>query len=939
MEFLYMDHNGTKHAFEAGGTNLLDKYARLAEIKGLKLAVTDVVWDEIFVRWKERSPPPPVKLTPALETLDKWISANTTKLTTQERRLLEDYRFGRLGDYDVNNRGERSIIEHMSSNPDPHKSAIFSDDIKFHGEVAKWASNDKMPHIRALPCDVGKVIYTNPDMLVSACKEQVIHVDQYERLVGEFRKVSGPFNRELPKSYNRKFDARFLDRAGVERLREGKPVKGARILGAFGRLMAATGIAFVAIDTMTTAAHAATQLRDGDNEGATETVVEFGGRMAGAAIGAEEGVLLGAALGSIVPGLGTTIGAIAGGAIGGIVGATIGEQAAKDVMDAVQGKSHPPMDARLTDSTMHEYREPEVQALQNDLYEAGYSSEEVNYVCASVNAARDVARPTEGESELHATLSVLAERVTSGVRSIPSDDNVAELRDLPATEVVGRDADPERLPDGDGAAASPGEVAGQSEVESKGGDTVDAGKAAPVGHQAEAREIPHVVSAPGNEATPSDGRADGNSVETIPPAQMPETDRGEAPPNVPGDDRAVPDPKPEDRTDAREPVGLQAGQSSPDATASATPPQEIPAAPREVPDAEPAQRSDAEPGEQPRPIPSDPVPSDPVPSEPVPGRAPEAPAGSDLATAPAPPSSPPPDQPGAAAAFDGDAAPPTSPAPAAGEMPADDQRPGPSGEATGQNGRASHEIPDQNPSVERGARQRSEDRIASPDSPPTVTASDVPAAPVATEIPSPPSGDGSLHDEILADLDQLVDHEALAAAADETAMEEMSGGLVASDDPVTNGAGLAELEPVLAHESLNNEGVESLVVTGVLLTQLGDSDHSSEPSVVPDDGEFLQEIAELVEDEAVEAKADEAAVEEIDEMPDQLPSLPEELTEGNLHGETPEDFDDEDRDTEGDGDYSSDDATEYGDEEDDRANDTAGDDDRGSHSSDVDDDE
>ena len=74
-------------------------------------------------------------------------------------------------------------------------------------------------------------------------------------------------------------------------------------------------------------------------------------------------------------------------------------------------------------------------------------------------------------------------------------------------------------------------------------------------------------------------------------------------------------------------------------------------------------------------------------------------------------------------------------------------------------------------------------------------------------------------------------------------------------------------------KSLNNGGVESLVVTGVLLTPLDGSNHPSEPSVVLDDDEFLQEIEVLVEDEAVEAGADEAAVDEIDEMPDQFPSM------------------------------------------------------------------
>ena len=190
---------------------------------------------------------------------------------------------------------------------------------------------------------------------------------------------------------------------------------------------------------------------------------------------------------------------------------------------------------------------------------------------------------------------------------------------------------------------------------------------------------------------------------------------------------------------------------------------------------------------------------------------------------------------------------------------------------------------------------------------------------------------------MLADLDDVLDDEALATDADETAMAEMSDGLVASDDPVTNGAGLAELEPVLAHESLNNEGVESLVVTGVLLAPLDGSDHPSEPSVVPNDDEFLQEIEELVEDEAVEAKADEEAVGEIDAMSDQLPSYADERT-GDLPGEMPGGFDDEDRDTDGHGAYSSEDETGYGDDEEDyAADDTAGDDDRGSHSSDDDD--
>jgi hypothetical protein len=123
----------------------------------------------------------------------------------------------------------------------------------------------------------------------------------------------------------------------------------------------------------------------------------------------------------------------------------------------------------------------------------------------------------------------------------------------------------------------------------------------------------------------------------------------------------------------------------------------------------------------------------------------------------------------------------------------------------------------------------------------------------------------------------------LATAADEAAMEEMSDGLVASDDPAADGAGLAELEPVLAHESLDNEGVESLVVTGVLLTPLDGSDHPSETSVIPDSDESLQDIAEVVQDETSDTGADEMT---IDDLSDELsPPDHEELTEEDVRGE------------------------------------------------------
>jgi hypothetical protein len=106
--------------------------------------------------------------------------------------------------------------------------------------------------------------------------------------------------------------------------------------------------------------------------------------------------------------------------------------------------------------------------------------------------------------------------------------------------------------------------------------------------------------------------------------------------------------------------------------------------------------------------------------------------------------------------------------------------------------------------------------------------------------------------------------------------------LVASDDGALDAAGLAELEPVLAHESLDNEGVESLVVTGVLLTPLDGSEHSSETSVIPDNDESLQDITEVVQHETSDTGADEVT---IDNLSDELsPPDHEELTAEDVGG-------------------------------------------------------
>ena len=180
MDYLYMDTSAILHAYRAGGIDLLDKYARLAKAKGLKLAITDVVWDEIFVGWHKRGPPPKVRLSPKRAALKKWLAANAIELATQERGLIEDLRAGRLAKYAWKDCGERSIAEHLLSKSEPHKSAVLSDDIKFRSNFAKLVER-RIPKVIA-----EKILFTNPDLLVSACKERIIHIQQYEKFVHAF---------------------------------------------------------------------------------------------------------------------------------------------------------------------------------------------------------------------------------------------------------------------------------------------------------------------------------------------------------------------------------------------------------------------------------------------------------------------------------------------------------------------------------------------------------------------------------------------------------------------------------------------------------------------------------------------------------------------------------------------------------------------------------
>jgi hypothetical protein len=380
MGYLYLDTNALDYAYRAGGLPLLDKYAALAKLKGYTLAVTDVVVDEIGHGGE---------INVRTQALQEWLRANATELHTQERGRLEAFRARRLADYDMFNRGDRSIIERLISDPEAHKSAIFSDDRGFRNPDVwqRWIAEGRIAaqDARAIKFDIGRVVCTNPDMLAAATEARVIYPQQYDRICRSFRENVSVY-RQGSDDYSRALDERFLSEAEVTRLRAGQPARGVKILGAFGRLARVAGPAFIAIDTMATAAEAATQLQEGDQAGAARTVAEFGGRAAGAWIGMEQGAALGAILGSVAPGPGTLIGAVAGGAFGGVVGATLGEHVAGDLWTGITRGFAPPTVSRLVDDRVRSYDNTEIQELQKDLYGSGYSNAQVNYVCTSVEA-------------------------------------------------------------------------------------------------------------------------------------------------------------------------------------------------------------------------------------------------------------------------------------------------------------------------------------------------------------------------------------------------------------------------------------------------------------------------------------------------------------------------------------------------------------------------
>jgi hypothetical protein len=162
------------------------------------------------------------------------------------------------------------------------------------------------------------------------------------------------------------------------------------------RFLKVAGPAMVAFDAATSYAKAAEQWRTGAKDAATETMAEFGGRAAGAFVGAETFGLLFGGFGSVIPGLGTTVGALAGAVVGGVIGAVLGEQAVKlycqQVIDWAKGHPHaagqetsPPATARPEPAAAaRRYDEPAVNALQQEMYAAGYETSQVDFACETV---------------------------------------------------------------------------------------------------------------------------------------------------------------------------------------------------------------------------------------------------------------------------------------------------------------------------------------------------------------------------------------------------------------------------------------------------------------------------------------------------------------------------------------------------------------------------
>jgi hypothetical protein len=134
--FLFSDAQALAYANRAGGTRLLEFYAKTAAARGYGLAVTDAVLFEVLhgkdpvVAWMER----------------ELAAGRLTLVSTQEIELLELHREGRAPPhYQPRNAGERSIIEAVTADSKRAPShAIFSDD-RISGTTSSWPPTPRRP--------------------------------------------------------------------------------------------------------------------------------------------------------------------------------------------------------------------------------------------------------------------------------------------------------------------------------------------------------------------------------------------------------------------------------------------------------------------------------------------------------------------------------------------------------------------------------------------------------------------------------------------------------------------------------------------------------------------------------------------------------------------------------------------------------------------------
>jgi subtilisin-like proprotein convertase family protein len=425
--YLYFDKNSLIYAYQAGGDNLLNAYVKYAEDSGFQLVLTDVVASELGDG--------PARQAVALET---WIAQQDLSVTsTYEGAKLAQYEAtGFPTNYSKDDAGDRSIAELAradSANGDT--VAIFSDDGFFR--------NPQL--LRPYGLTV-KPTLTSADLLNAAAASQSMSASDFATYRDSYRANVNPFINRPNAGYSKTLDT-FMSDAQLAGTASSSPTFKLKLLSAGGTLLQLGGATLLFIDAMTTAAKAATDLEAGNNIGAAEDVASFGGRLAGGLADAEAGAQLLGGVGFLLGGPGgAAVGAVAGGLLGGVVGATLGDAAVKGLWNKItdspasQG-SGASLDPRLTDTSIHIYADPDLSALQSQMYQAGYSTPEVNFVVEAVKSELATLQQTNSNATAADALSALASSVDNttynSLGSISVDDQSPSTATAVGTDTSG----------------------------------------------------------------------------------------------------------------------------------------------------------------------------------------------------------------------------------------------------------------------------------------------------------------------------------------------------------------------------------------------------------------------------------------------------------------------------------------------------------------------